>query len=166
MLQPIIPSLSKSLLDQLGIPDDSTQSRSFSTLTTISMPVGIEISSPYPVFPKIDLASFSDEMLKASTTNVNASINKDSTTGIVEKSTATSLDPNLLQLTSTELTDLITKVGEEVRNLKAQSVSKEELKPYVDRLLALKSRCNNELLVHSRGKTYFYVYVCELEFIH
>lgn len=133
LLQPIMPGAAKALLDQLAVPDSA---RTFASLAAVATSGGTSIPSPYPIFPKIDLAKLPPEALKsaAATASTTAAA---SSSSVIGSSAGTD---DLSGLTAEQLTERIASVGETIREMKARKVGKDELKPYVDSLLALKDR--------------------------
>ena len=129
LLQPIMPKSAGLLLDQLAVP--LGHARSFASLNEVCTVPGTPLTAPYPIFPKIDLTQLPQDLIKPVVIpQVNSSGNN-----------SENLKFDITTLTTVEeLTSKIAVVGEEVRQLKARKASKEEVKPLVDLLLALKDR--------------------------
>lgn len=140
LLQPLVPSASSNLLDQIGASDPY---RSFASLHE-RIPPGTTIGTPSPVFPKL---VDSTQDATAATTAVKASKGT-STDKEKKKSKSTSssavsveLVGKYSQLPVDELVTLITETGVAIRQLKSQEVvPKVEIQQKVALLLALKER--------------------------
>ena len=129
LLQPIMPKSAGLLLDQLAVPQG--HARTFASLNEVCTIPGTPLTAPYPIFPKIDLTQLPQDLIKPVVIpQVNSSENN-----------SENLKLDITTLTTVEeLTSKIAVVGEEVRQLKARKASKEEVKPLVHLLLALKDR--------------------------
>jgi isoleucyl-tRNA synthetase len=138
LLQPIMPNAAKSLLDQLAIPDDA---RTFISLQAVGITAGTSIPAPYPIFPKIDLSKISPDVLKPTTsTGTTTSAATSASTTTATTGTTTGKEEDLTAMTAEQLAARIATVGDSIRDMKTRQASKEELKPLVDSLLALKDR--------------------------
>lgn len=121
ILQPVIPTASKVMLDQLGI---SQQHRDFEDLLKSPIEPGSSIGSPSPIFPKIEMNKPKDtEKLNSKTTSdfINSPL--------IDMYKDKSID---------ELEALIISVGEKIRTLKSMKSDKQLIQEKVEELLILK----------------------------
>jgi methionyl-tRNA synthetase len=134
LLQPIIPKSSGIILDQLAVPHDK---RTFTSLSKIGLVPSTSINLPSPVFPKIALAEDSLNLMTTSdpltATKINAKPEKSSNTSQISQSNRSSDT-----LGREELNDAITALGKEIRAMKSKKVAKEELQPFITKLLDFK----------------------------
>jgi methionyl-tRNA synthetase len=138
-LEPVIPTAANRLLDQFDIPETH---RSFDSIGQ-SLPTGISINPPQPVFPRIEHPSADNNNLG------NTNINSVPDTSTTKEKKVTSLDVATLakfvakysQHDSKEaLEEAIKDIGDQVRQLKAQQGGKEVLGPLIAELNFLKEK--------------------------
>lgn len=126
LLQPIMPNYASKLLNQLSVPDNE---RLFSDLQTIKTRSGTVIPEPYPMFPKLDISIIPTEELKKQNSVINSA-------EVIESASAISIS----SMSVDELMQSITSTGNLIRDMKVRKASKDELKPFVDSLLNMKSK--------------------------
>lgn len=131
-LHPIIPSSCDKLFDQLGIPSDL---RSFASISS-TLPSGIPIGTPSPVFPKIEVAEKKDNTPTPSKA-VKSKANKDEMSAETLQKLAVKYPKTM---TNDDLSNSIQLVGDQIRQLKLEKVSKSSLDPFVQELKYLKDR--------------------------
>lgn len=125
-LAPVIPASAERIFEMMGIPEDF---QTFAS-TKASIPAGLVIQSPSPVFPRIETPTSTSSVVS-----------------VPPKKKSEADDQLLLHLqkkydgfTKKQLTEAIHQVGEQLRGLKAEKASKDELRPWVAELTFLKSK--------------------------
>lgn len=126
MLQPVMPQACDAMLSLLGVPQDPMY-RNMNALTAHSS-VGNKISTPQPIFPKL---VFTPSAPTDGTTVSKKEGEVVNVNSLCVKYESYGLD---------QITARLTEIGEEIRQRKAQKVSKKELEPQIQELLFLKSR--------------------------
>jgi methionyl-tRNA synthetase len=156
-LQPITPQAATAMLDQMGIPMEERQ------FDSIAKPLsyGFMIGKPSPVFPKIECEQQQDSssatgasspaisigiaatkptstvlhQKKVSNGKMNAQSMEDAMRRIRDKYAA-----QLPVMSNEELMKTIHEVGDHIRQLKLEKVSKSSLEPFILELKYLKER--------------------------
>ena len=131
-LHPVIPVSCDKLFDQLGVPQDL---RSFGSISSM-LPSGIPIGTPSPIFPKIEVAEKKDK-IPVSSKAPKVKANKDDISADTLQKLAVKY-PKVM--TTDDLSSSIQSIGDHIRQLKIEKVSKSSLEPFVQELKYLKDR--------------------------
>jgi methionyl-tRNA synthetase len=137
-LQPVVPQCSLKMLDQLVIP---MEYRSFSSLQQ-RYPAGQLIRQPTPAFPKLDLAVIQQQQ-QLSNPNGKSSTSSNSSKHFSQEQSTNKLTEKYASLSVSskqDWTNCIQEVGQHIRVLKLEKVSKSSLEPFLFELTFLKAK--------------------------
>ncbi len=142
-LHPIMPQASGAMMDQMGLPLDM---RTFDSIA-MPLPSGFAVGQPSPVFPKIDLTNPQHQShAQTPLQSVNTTPKKRGTgaspqeiENMMRKVHGKYVD-SMKTVTNEELMKMIHEVGEHIRQLKLEKVSKSSLEPFILELKYLKEK--------------------------